>query len=80
MPRNLSRCALRWDEKLQGTLEKRLGESFRLVGAQLEQVQKGLGEMQALASGVGDLKKVLTNVKQEARGEKSNLATFWNKY
>lgn len=51
------------DEKLQGTLEKRLGESFRLVGAQLEQVQKGLGEMQTLASGVGDLKKVLTNVK-----------------
>ncbi len=51
------------DEKLQGTLEKRLGESFRLVGIQLEQVQKGLGEMQALASGVGDLKKVLTNVK-----------------
>jgi DNA recombination protein RmuC len=51
------------DEKLQSTLEKRLGESFRLVGAQLEQVQKGLGEMQSLASGVGDLKKVLTNVK-----------------
>lgn len=51
------------DEKLQGTLEKRLGESFRIVGAQLEQVQKGLGEMQTLASGVGDLKKVLTNVK-----------------
>jgi DNA recombination protein RmuC len=51
------------DEKLQSTLEKRLGESFRLVGAQLEQVQKGLGEMQTLASGVGDLKKVLTNVK-----------------
>lgn len=51
------------DEKLQGTLEKRLGESFRLVGIQLEQVQKGLGEMQTLASGVGDLKKVLTNVK-----------------
>jgi DNA recombination protein RmuC len=51
------------DEKLQSTLEKRLGESFKLVGAQLEQVQKGLGEMQTLASGVGDLKKVLTNVK-----------------
>lgn len=51
------------DEKLQSTLEKRLGESFKLVGSQLEQVQKGLGEMQALASGVGDLKKVLTNVK-----------------
>jgi DNA recombination protein RmuC len=51
------------DEKLQGTLEKRLGESFRLVSERLESVQKGLGEMQTLASGVGDLKKVLTNVK-----------------
>jgi DNA recombination protein RmuC len=51
------------DEKLQGTLEKRLGESFKLVSERLEQVQKGLGEMQTLASGVGDLKKVLTNVK-----------------
>jgi DNA recombination protein RmuC len=51
------------DEKLQGTLEKRLGESFKLVQGQLEQVQRGLGEMQALAAGVGDLKKVLTNVK-----------------
>lgn len=51
------------DEKLQGTLEKRLGESFKLVSERLEQVYKGLGEMQALASGVGDLKKVLTNVK-----------------
>lgn len=51
------------DEKLQGTLEKRLGESFKQVSERLEQVYKGLGEMQALASGVGDLKKVLTNVK-----------------
>ena len=51
------------DEKLQGTLEKRLGESFRLVSERLEAVQKGLGEMQTLANGVGDLKKVLTNVK-----------------
>ncbi len=51
------------DEKLQGTLEKRLGESFKLVQGQLEAVQRGLGEMQALATGVGDLKKVLTNVK-----------------
>ncbi|MBI4633612.1 MAG: DNA recombination protein RmuC [Deltaproteobacteria bacterium] len=51
------------DEKLQGTLEKRLGESFRLVSERLEQVHKGLGEMQTLATGVGDLKKVLTNVK-----------------
>jgi len=51
------------DEKLQGTLEKRLGESFKLVSERLEQVHKGLGEMQTLATGVGDLKKVLTNVK-----------------
>ena len=54
------------DEKLQGTREKRLGESFKLVSERLENVQKGLGEMQNLASGVGDLKRVLTNVK--ARG------------
>jgi DNA recombination protein RmuC len=51
------------DEKLQTTLEKRLGESFRLVSERLEAVQKGLGEMQSLATGVGDLKRVLTNVK-----------------
>lgn len=51
------------DEKLQGTLEKRLGESFRQVSERLEMVHKGLGEMQVLATGVGDLKKVLTNVK-----------------
>ena len=51
------------DEKLHATLEQRLGESFKLVSERLEMVHKGLGEMQALASGVGDLKKVLTNVK-----------------
>ncbi len=51
------------DERLQGTLEARLGESFRAVSERLEQVHRGLGEMQALASGVGDLKRVLTNVK-----------------
>ena len=51
------------DEKLHQTLEKRLGESFKLVSDRLEQVHKGLGEMQTLASGVGDLKRVLTNVK-----------------
>lgn len=54
------------DEKLHETLEKRLGESFTLVSERLEAVHKGLGEMQALAAGVGDLKRVLTNVK--ARG------------
>ncbi|WHQ46610.1 MAG: DNA recombination protein RmuC [Candidatus Midichloria sp.] len=51
------------EEKLQSTLEKRLGESFKIVSERLEMVYKGLGEMQNLASGVGDLKKVLTNVK-----------------
>jgi DNA recombination protein RmuC len=51
------------DEKLHETLEKRLGESFKLVADRLEQVHKGLGEMQTLAAGVGDLKRVLTNVK-----------------
>lgn len=51
------------DEKLQGVLEQRLGESFRSVSERLEQVHRGLGEMQTLASGVGDLKKVLSNVK-----------------
>ena len=54
------------DEKLQSTLEKRLGESFKIVSERLEAVQRGLGEMQNLATGVGDLKRVLTNVK--ARG------------
>ncbi len=51
------------DEKLHETLEKRLGDSFKLVSERLELVHKGLGEMQSLASGVGDLKKVLVNVK-----------------
>jgi DNA recombination protein RmuC len=51
------------DEKLHNTLEKRLGESFKLVSDRLEAVHKGLGEMQHLATGVGDLKRVLTNVK-----------------
>jgi DNA recombination protein RmuC len=51
------------DEKLQATVERRFNESFKMISSQLEQVHKGLGEMQTLASGVGDLKKVLTNVK-----------------
>jgi DNA recombination protein RmuC len=54
------------DEKLHDTLEKRLGESFKLVSDRLDTVHRGLGEMQQLATGVGDLKRVLTNVK--ARG------------
>jgi DNA recombination protein RmuC len=51
------------DEKLQATLQSRLGESFKQVADRLEQVHKGLGEMQSLAQGVGDLKHLLTNVK-----------------
>ena len=51
------------DDKLQKTLDKRLGDSFKLVSDRLEMVHKGLGEMQSIASGVGDLKKVLSNVK-----------------
>jgi DNA recombination protein RmuC len=59
----LEQMRLTVDEKLQGTLEKRLGESFKLVSERLEAVQRGLGEMQTLANGVGDLKRVLANVK-----------------
>lgn len=61
--RQLEQMRATVDEKLQSTLEKRLGESFKLVSDRLEQVHKGLGEMQNLAVGVGDLKRVLTNVK-----------------
>ena len=60
---NLEKMRVTVDEKLQTTLEKRLGESFKMVNDRLEQVYKGLGEMQNLATGVGDLKKVLSNVK-----------------
>lgn len=61
--RQLDKMRATVEEKLQGTLEKRLGESFKQVSERLEQVHQGLGEMQALATGVGDLKKALTNVK-----------------
>jgi DNA recombination protein RmuC len=61
--KRLEEMRLTVDEKLQGTLEKRLGESFKIVSDRLELVHRGLGEMQTLALGVGDLKKVLTNVK-----------------
>jgi len=62
------------DEKLHATLEQRLGESFRLVSDRLEAVHKGLGEMQALAAGVGDLKRVLTNVKSRGTWGEVQLA------
>ncbi len=64
--RKLNQMRQTVDEKLQSTLEKRLGESFKLVSERLEAVQRGLGDMQNLANGVGDLKRMLTNVK--ARG------------
>ncbi|MBK7104201.1 MAG: DNA recombination protein RmuC [Ignavibacteriae bacterium] len=64
------------DEKLHSTLEKRLGESFKLVSDRLELVHKGLGEMQTLAIGVGDLKKVLTNVKDRGTWGEIQLGTL----
>ncbi len=64
------------DEKLQATLEQRLGESFRLVSERLEQVHRGLGEMQELAVGVGDLKRVLTNVKTRGTWGEVQLAAL----
>ena len=62
------------DEQLHATLEQRLGESFRLVSERLEAVHKGLGEMQTLAAGVGDLKRVLTNVKSRGTWGEVQLA------
>jgi DNA recombination protein RmuC len=64
------------EEKLQTTLEARLGESFRLVSERLEQVHRGLGEMQGLAQGVGDLKKVLGNVKTRGTFGEVQLAAL----
>ena len=62
------------DERLHATLEQRLGESFKLVSDRLEAVHKGLGEMQSLAAGVGDLKRVLTNVKSRGTWGEVQLA------
>ncbi|MEO5962378.1 MAG: DNA recombination protein RmuC [Thermomonas sp.] len=64
------------DEKLQTTLEARLGASFKLVSERLEQVQRGLGEMQSLATGVGDLKRVLSNVKDRGGWGEMQLETL----
>ena len=64
------------DEKLHKTHEERLGKSFEMVTKQLLVVQKGLGEMQTIASGVGDLKKVLTNVKTRGVLERFNWEIF----
>ncbi|MDB2415528.1 DNA recombination protein RmuC, partial [Rickettsiales bacterium] len=67
-------------EKLQSTVEKRFNESFKLISDRLEQVHKGLGEMQSLASGVGDLKKVLTNVKTRGSLGEIQLETILEQY
>jgi DNA recombination protein RmuC len=64
------------DEKLHATLEQRLGDSFKLVSERLEQVHRGLGEMQSLATGVGDLRKVLTNVKTRGTWGEVQLASL----
>ena len=64
------------DEKLHATLEQRLGESFKLVSDRLEQVHRGLGEMQSLAAGVGDLKRVLSNVKTRGTWGEVQLAAL----
>ncbi len=64
------------DEKLQATLQARLGESFKQVADRLEQVHKGLGEMQTLAAGVGDLKHLLTNVKTRGIFGEAQLAAL----
>ncbi|MFH0794716.1 MAG: DNA recombination protein RmuC, partial [bacterium] len=64
------------DEKLHATLERRLGESFKLVSERLELVHKGLGEMQNLAAGVGDLKRILTNVKTRGTWGEIQLGTL----
>ncbi|MFO1412467.1 MAG: DNA recombination protein RmuC [Burkholderiales bacterium] len=64
------------DEKLHATLEQRLGESFKIVSERLEQVHRGLGEMQSLATGVGDLKRVLANVKTRGMWGEVQLAAL----
>ena len=74
--RKLEQMRATVDEKLHDTLEKRLGESFKLVSERLELVQRGLGEMQSLANGVGDLKKVLTNVKTRGTFGEIQLASL----
>ena len=64
------------DEKLQGTLEKRLGESLQMVSERLERVHQGLGAMQQLASDVGGLQRVLTNVKSRGGWGEVQLGTL----
>ncbi|PWI58996.1 recombinase RmuC [Sulfoacidibacillus thermotolerans] len=72
----LEQMRLTVDEKLHATLEQRLGDSFKLVSERLEQVHKGLGEMQTLAGGVGDLKRIMTNVKTRGTWGEVQLGTL----
>lgn len=72
----LEEMRLTVDEKLQTTLETRLGQSFQLVSDQLQKVSSGLGEMQNLATGVGDLKRVLTQVKQRGQWGEAQLGSL----
>ncbi len=74
--RKLDQMRATVDEKLQKTLEDRISQSFRLVSERLEQVHQGLGEMQTLAAGVGDLKRVLTNVKTRGTWGEVQLAAL----
>jgi DNA recombination protein RmuC len=74
--RKLEQIRLGVEEKLQGTLETRLGESFKLVSDRLEQVHRGLGEMRTLATGVGDLRRVLTNVRIRGTWGEVQLASL----
>ncbi len=68
------------DDKLQESMEKHFNESFKLISQRLEEVHKGLGEMQTLATGVGDLKKVLTNVKTRGNIGEFQLAAILEQY
>lgn len=76
----LEKMRITVDEKLQGTLEQRLGDSFKVVNDRLESVYKGLGEMQNLAQGVGDLKKIFTNVKARGTWGEIELGNILEEY
>ncbi|MDR2861497.1 MAG: DNA recombination protein RmuC, partial [Syntrophobacterales bacterium] len=76
--KNIEVVRLTVDEKLQGTLERRLGESFRQVSERLEQVHQGLGDMRNLAAGVGDLKKIFSNVKLRGTWGEVQLESLLN--
>lgn len=79
-PKNWRKCEKTVDEKLQKSVQSHFQESFKLIGERLDLVQKGLGEMQSLASGVGDLKKVLSNVKTRGNIGEIQLAAILEQY